>query len=259
MRTGLTDRAIDYAWSELLRRAGAGRSGPREASSRIGVAFHYGEPAEVTGKGPAVVVRPSDPGDWARLLEMPDGRLESLPLRDALPIGAERTSSGSLPVLLRARGSSPGSEFARLEGSSVILDGDLVASALFLLTRWEETALTARDRHGRLPYSEGVAWRQGFLDRPLVDEYALVLREWLRVLRPDWTPAPGRFSVQLSHDIDVIGPFWNLGGAARTLAGDLVRGKDPGRAVANAGRAIMQGIAPRRTPDYEAIFRLAEI
>src|SRR5262245_59441047 len=136
MRTGLTERAIDYAWGELLRRAGAGENGPREAASRLGVAFHYGEPEDLAGRTPAVVVRRSDPEDWARLLELPDGRLESLPLRDALPIGAGRPSSGALPVLLRARGSSPGSEFVRLEGSTVIFDGDLLASALFLLTRW---------------------------------------------------------------------------------------------------------------------------
>ena len=51
---------------------------------------------------------------------------------------------------------------------------------IILLSRWEETVLTGRDAHGRLPFSDSVAHRQGFLDRPLVDEYALILREWLK-------------------------------------------------------------------------------
>jgi hypothetical protein len=117
----------------------------------------------------------------------------------------------------------------------------------------------ARDEHGRMPFTESVAYRQGFLERPLVDEYALVLREWLKVLLPGWVPRASRFLVKLSHDIDTVRPFSSLGNAARLLAGDLVRRKDLARAAERARLALLQSVAPRRTTSYEGIFRLAEI
>jgi hypothetical protein len=65
--------------------------------------------------------------------------------------------------------------------------------------------------------------------------------------------------VKLSHDIDAVGPFSSLGNAARSLAGDLLRRKDPARASATARLALLQSLAPRRTTFYKGIFRLAEI
>src|SRR5262249_28701805 len=106
----LTKRAIDYAWGELLRRAGV----PASASAELGVAFHYVDPSDAPAGVPAIVVRPSDPEDWQRLLELAEDRLESVPKRDAFPIRADGPAAGTLPVLFRARGSPPGSDFARL-------------------------------------------------------------------------------------------------------------------------------------------------
>jgi hypothetical protein len=119
--------------------------------------------------------------------------------------------------------------------------------------------IPTRDVHGRMPFTESVAFRQGFLDRPLIDEYALVLREWLKVLLPGWTPTPGRFSVKLSHDIDVVRPFSNPRMVGKLLMGDLVRRRDPARAAETVRLALLQTVAPRRTTVYEGIFRLAEI
>jgi hypothetical protein len=110
-----------------------------------------------------------------------------------------------------------------------------------------------------MPFTESVAFRQGFLDRPLVDEYALVLREWLKVLLPEWTPVRRRFSVKLSHDIDVVRPFSKLRTVPKALVGDLVRRRDPARAATTARLALVQAVAPSRVPSYEGIFRLAEV
>jgi len=87
----------------------------------------------------------------------------------------------------------------------------------------------------------------------------MVLREWLKVLLPGWKPRRGRFAVRLSHDIDVVAPFWSLGGAARSVAAGILRGRSPAETVQKARLALVQGIAPRRTADYTGIFRLAEI
>jgi len=260
MQAPLTQRAVEYAWRELARRAGlVGDGGGGSGPQPLGLSFHYGQPEELRADGPAVVVVPCDPADWRRLLELPDGRLEIIPVEDALPPGAAALPIDPLPVLFRGRGPSVGQVFARRIGRTVVFECDLVASALFLLCRWEETVLSARDEHGRMPFTESVSYRQGFLERPLIDEYALVLREWLKGLLPGWVPAAGRFSVKLSHDIDVVFPFSSMRGAARLIAGDLVRRRDPVRAWSTARLAALQCVAPRRTTYYEGIFRLAAI
>ena len=71
MRTPLTKRAIEYAWRELARRAGFALNGDGDyAIGGLDVRFHYGQPSEVSDDVPTVVVVPSDPGDWQRLLDL---------------------------------------------------------------------------------------------------------------------------------------------------------------------------------------------
>jgi hypothetical protein len=259
MQAPLTNRAIEYAWRELTRRAGVVGDDDESGLGALGVLFHYGQPGEIRGDAPSVVVIPSDPADWRRLLELPDGQLETVPLEDALPPGASPLPYGPLPVLFRGRGPRVGGGFARRVGRTAVFDCDLVASTLFLLSRWEETVIPIRDEHGRVPYTESVAHRQGFLGRPLVDEYALVLREWLKVLLPEWVPVAGRFSVKLSHDVDTVRPFTSLRNGARLAAGDLLRRHNPALAAKTARLALLQGVVPRQTSFYKGIFRLAEI
>lgn len=48
---------------------------------------------------------------------------------------------------------------------------DIFAASFFMLTRWEEYVNKARDSHNRFPATESLAYKQGFLDRPIVNEY----------------------------------------------------------------------------------------
>jgi hypothetical protein len=85
---------------------------------------------------------------------------------------------------------------------------DLPTSTLLTLGRFEETLPILRDRHWRFSAFSSVAWRDGFLHRPIVDEYGLALAQALSHLLPDWRPQERRLRVKLSHDVDEIGlPF----------------------------------------------------
>ncbi len=85
---------------------------------------------------------------------------------------------------------------------------DLPVSVLLSLSRWEETLAGDRDVHGRFPGSMSLACRNGFLNRPIVDEYGLALEQALTYLLPTWRPVERKLRVKLSHDIDQIGlPF----------------------------------------------------
>ena len=58
---------------------------------------------------------------------------------------------------------------------------DVVAFTFLMLTRWEESELPLeRDVHGRIARRAMLASRQAFHQRPVVDEWGLVLGTWLR-------------------------------------------------------------------------------
>lgn len=85
---------------------------------------------------------------------------------------------------------------------------DLPASVLLTLSRFEETLATEKDEHGRFPAAKSLGYRDGFLDRPVVDEYGLAFEQALAYLLPAWRPVKRALRVKLSHDIDGVGlPF----------------------------------------------------
>jgi hypothetical protein len=101
---------------------------------------------------------------------------------------------------------------------------DVVASAFFMLSRWEELARPERDEHGRFPSSAALATRAGFLDRPVVHEWADLL--WQSLVRLGWPPAerrPHAYQVTLSCDVDHPRLWWQPWQRARTLLGTLGR------------------------------------
>lgn len=83
------------------------------------------------------------------------------------------------------------------------LDSDWVAATFFMATRWEESLPVERDGYGRYPAAWSLAFRMGFLDRPVVHEWAEAL--WQLLLRCGWPPAQRSWRqhrVLLSCDVD---------------------------------------------------------
>ena len=104
------------------------------------------------------------------------------------------------------------------ENGKVYIEADLVASAFYLLSRYEECVRRdIRDEHGRFPGTESLPYRAGFLSRPIVDEYGRILRDCLRRLgmnAPE--PTDGFSHVYLTHDVDEIWTWNNLYRALRS-------------------------------------------
>ena len=98
--------------------------------------------------------------------------------------------------------------FLAVDEDCVECSVDLPASVLLTLSRFEEMLTTERDSHGRFAAPMSVAFRDGFLDRPVVDEYGLALEQALTYLLPTWRPAKRALRIKLSHDVDDVGlPF----------------------------------------------------
>ena len=102
------------------------------------------------------------------------------------------------------------------------IPGDLVASAFYLLARWDELRVADRDRFGRLPLAASAFGRVAGLDLedPPVEGYLAALRRALGL------PAPAGWSVAVTHDIDRVRRRTLRGAAAvarRTGARGLAR------------------------------------
>lgn len=100
---------------------------------------------------------------------------------------------------------------------------DIVAAAFFMLARFEEWAGLPEDAHGRPVTSSMHAARHGYLGRPVVDEWALLLAEKWRSIDPR-VPEPIRTyrqvaTVDLDNGFKYLGRSWwrTLGAWSRDL------------------------------------------
>jgi Family of unknown function (DUF7033) len=177
---------------------------------------------------------------WLTRESLPDRPLASWSLRDA-PI-APRLVEQDLPIIYGTK--LPAGSFYEEVGDSNLLGLDVFGSIFFQLTRYEEIADPSRDEHGRFPPESSLAHGEGFLNRPLVNEYVEVLWTALERLWPSLRRRRRAFSERPSHDVD-----WPLHTPlspprmARAAIGDLVRRRDAGlvRARLRARRARRRG------------------
>ena len=87
---------------------------------------------------------------------------------------------------------------------SVELGLDVFGSCFFMLSRYEEMVCKDMDDHGRFPASSSVAFKEGLLSRPLVDEYVELLWEVIHMLWPDLERKSGKIHKYISCDVDHI-------------------------------------------------------
>jgi hypothetical protein len=174
--------------------------------------------------------------DWLSERSMPVQPLQRLDAGPDAPGGAP------LPVIFgEAAAAGP---MWRRTATGLESQIDLLGSVFFCLTRYEEMVRSDRDRHARFPASASLAAREGFLDRPIVDEYVDELWNGLHALWPSLVRRPAAFRLRLTHDVDE--PWAILGrrgeAVAHALAGDLLRRRDARlagrrlRALVDAGR-----------------------
>lgn len=104
---------------------------------------------------------------------------------------------------------------------------DLIASTFFMLTRWEEFALPDRDRHGRFPAEKSLAFRSGFLDRPVVNEYAALLRDVFARLGVELPEPTRQYQLDFSCDVDHPRLWWSAADRLKTLAGSIFSRGNP--------------------------------
>jgi hypothetical protein len=118
--------------------------------------------------------------------------------------------------------------FIDVQDSKIKLGLDIFGSAFFMLTRYEEVVKSDKDEHERFPARASLAYREGFLMRPIINEYVEILWWSMKKLWPNLERRKRSYRVCLSHDVD-----WPLSVAGnnplrvlKAAAGDALKRKD---------------------------------
>lgn len=122
---------------------------------------------------------------------------------------------GNMPVLFPVR-------------EDAFLPFDLFAAAFYMITRYEEYLPQQKDVHGRVLAEESLAFKNGFLSKPVVDEWALWLKEVIEKQYPSHSFPERTYRFIPTIDVDIAYAyrhrtvFRTLGAAARAvLKGDV--------------------------------------
>lgn len=111
--------------------------------------------------------------------------------------------SKSMPVIY---GTNPeDSKFLYISENTIQLGLDIFGSVFFMLTRYEEVVLKDKDEFERFPSKSSVAFKNNFLDRPIVNEYIEIFWQCLKTLWPNLLRKKKKFRIFPTHDVDL--PF----------------------------------------------------
>ena len=110
-----------------------------------------------------------------------------------------------IPILYSANSLRP---FVMKKPYLIETNIDIVASSFFMLSRYEELLISTRDKFGRFPATASYAYKEAFLDIPVVNQYLDLLWHWVKTLLPSlkrkslWSGKT--HAVCLTHDVDTI-------------------------------------------------------
>lgn len=95
---------------------------------------------------------------------------------------------------------------------------DIFSASFYLLSRYEEYLPHVKDELGRFPPKMGIAFQQGFLDKPVVDFWAKKLLEALKERFPELVTKPNKY--QFTSIVNVTASHaYALKGFSRNVAG----------------------------------------
>lgn len=104
----------------------------------------------------------------------------------------------------------------------ILIESDIIASSFFMLSRWEETLEIERDAHDRFLGKNSVAFKNGFLGKPIVNQYVEILWAFLQKVKSGLLRKKQVFEIVPTHDVDIPFLYPNLIYGLRTVLRYLV-------------------------------------
>jgi hypothetical protein len=116
------------------------------------------------------------------------------------------------------------------QGDEHVIHYDILGLTYWMLARVEEIGRTDLDNHERFPATSSHAFKHGYLDRPVVDEWLHVFGQVIQRQWPGVELKRHQFSIKVSHDVDRPSRygFASPKNLARRMVGDLTTGNIKG-------------------------------
>lgn len=150
--------------------------------------------------------------------------------------------------------------FALIRQNKLIINADIISLSFILLSRYEEIFLKERDRHQRFEFKNSLACKYNFIDIPIVDEYAMLLRKWLVMFIPTLQYIKRKGKVIPTHDIDNIQRFGGFLQNFKTIIGGDIFIRKSFSVAFDSLRSCYSSICNRYNDPYiVAIKRLIDI
>ncbi|MCY6353982.1 polysaccharide deacetylase family protein [Clostridium sp. ZS2-4] len=115
-------------------------------------------------------------------------------------------SYNDMPIIYTSGDEKP---YVKKMDKCIVTNIDIIQSSFFMLTRYEEVLLwdkIDKDLYGRFPAKESLAYKEGFLDFPIVNEYIEWLWEWIDYFNLGYKRknvwGKHNFAACLTHDVD---------------------------------------------------------
>ncbi len=121
-----------------------------------------------------------------------------------------------------------------VEEESISLNLDILGSSFFMLSRYEEVVKKERDEHDRFPGIASIAVQEGFILRPIVNEYLEILWSCIHYLWPNLSRKRREFRALVSADVDSpyeSSPRLSFGRHIKQVTGDVIKRRLPSTAV----------------------------
>lgn len=118
-----------------------------------------------------------------------------------------------------------GNDFFKIEEKKIESGLDIIASSFFMLSRWEELANPERDNFGRFPDAANISVKNGFAQRPVVNEYIDYLWDLLTHLGIKQKRKVREFTPYITHDIDDLYKYDSFGRFLKEAGKDILQRK----------------------------------
>jgi Family of unknown function (DUF7033) len=131
--------------------------------------------------------------NWLKESTLPGQPLRTLEKKD-IPLNIEKIEP-ILPIIY-------GTKDLDISAKKITLGLDVIGSSFFMLSRYEEIVNKDRDSRNRFPSTASLAYQEGFLSRPIVNEYLEILWACIQYLWPDLRRKEREFNMKISVDVD---------------------------------------------------------
>lgn len=154
-----------------------------------------------------------------------------------------------------------GDPHIEIQEKSISIGIDIFGSSFFMLSRYEEVVVQERDLLNRFPAKASVAYKEGFLNRPVVNEYMEILWACIQHLWPEMKRKGRAFRTLVSCDVDT--PFdlayYSFFSTGKRMAADILKRQAP----LKAAQTLKNYLSVRRTglqedPYFKNIYYMAD-